>query len=328
MKGKIYSLALVVLSLCLVACDKDTPVPITEGSPIFLSADVVSMDSTRAMEADVYTGTSVAGMQADVWFSRQIGVYPDNATPTAPTFLPYRAKVTYDEANPTTVYVDPVNKSNPLSYPISVGENVYCVGFYPYGSWQSADGKSATHIIDGVTDVMFADQIVGSWETPFGSQRYKHLLTWLKIEAEVADVVAIGQWGAVTKIGVETPMGVTVTFPTSVGVASTISYSAEKSEINALGSVPEVPLKVTAQEVGSLLCAPQASITLKVATTEMAERSIVVPLYDRDNNLITSPQQTVGKLIIINLYFTAFNNIEATCSLVPWNERNADIVGE
>lgn len=333
MNSKIYFLASIVLALSLVSCDKDhgakVDMPAIKESVISLNAGIASMDSTRAMEADVYTGTSAAGMEAAVWFSRECGVYEYNDAPQAPTFLPYRANVKYENGSPTTVYVDPTNKNNPLTYPINdaAGNEVYCVGLYPNSGWVCADGKSVSHAIDGATDIMFADQIVGSWETPFATQEYKHLLMWVKVEAEVVDQMAIHQWGALENVSIESSNSVAITFPTS-GVNSTIEYAEEKVEINALGSVTSLPLTSTSQMLGSLLCAPTAKVKLKVKTENAEERVIEVALNDLNGNVITSPEQTVGKLFIINLYFNAFHNIEATCNLVPWNEQNVDLVGK
>lgn len=334
MNSKIYFLASIVLALSLVSCDNDhganVDMPAIKESVISLNAGIASMDSTRAMEADVYTGTSAAGMEAAVWFSRECGVYEYNDAPQAPTFLPYRANVKYDNGSPTTVYVDPTNKNNPLTYPINdaAGNEVYCVGLYPNSGWECADGKSVSHAIDGATDIMFADQIVGSWETPFATQEYKHLLMWVKVEAEVVDQMAIHQWGALEDVTIESSNGVSITFPTSGIANSTIEYAEDKIEINVLGSAASLPLTSTSQMLGSLLCAPMSKIKLKVKTANIEEKIIEVALNDLSGNVITSPAQTVGKLFIINLYFNAFHNIEATCNLVPWNEQNVDLVGK
>lgn len=330
MINKIYGLAIAIVALSLVACDKSNhgrvDVP-TEGSPVItLSAGVVSMDNTRAFDANVYTGTSAAGMEAAVWFSKVCGVYEDNPTPQAPTYLPYHSIVKYESGSPTTVYVDPENKNFPLTYPINdaVGNSAYCVGLYPATGWTTGDGKSAYHPIDGSVDIMFADQIVGSWDTPFATQSYKHLLSWLKLEVKVADVSAIDQWGAVTKLSVESSDGVTITFPTTLDAYSTIEYAATTTEIDAL-RVAQLPLTVTAQSVGSLLCAPSSTIKLKIKTEKSDEMTIDVALSDANGNSITSAEQTASKLFIINIYFNTLNNIEATCSLIPWNEQNVDL---
>ena len=329
MKSFIDQLTYVALALLLAACDKSVELPKGSSPEIMLSADVVSMDRTRATEANVYTGTSTAGMEATVWFSRRCGVYEDNGTPTAPTFLPFRANIKYDSGNPTTVYVNPENKSHALTYPINdpVNNDVYCVGLYPQSGWSSADGTSATHPIDGSVDLMFADQIVGSWEAPFTTQQYKHLLTWVKFEAEASDIKAIDDWGAVTKVTVVSSNGVTITFPTTDGGESTIAYSASTAEIDALGG-STMPLSINLQSLGSLLCAPSSTMKLKIATENIAEKEIEVALKDENGNLITSAEQTAGKLFIINIYFNKFNHIEASCNLVPWNEQNVDLGGE
>lgn len=331
MTNKISFLTQVLVALSLVSCNKgldiQPDIPNDGEQTITLSADVRSMARTRVVDADVFTGTSADGMEATVWFSKECGVFEDNDNPQAPTFVPYRSLVKYDSGSPTTVYVDPQNKNFPLTYPINdaVSNDVYCVGLYPTSGWESADGTEATHAIDGKTDIMFADQIVGSWEKPFATQQYKHLLTWLKVEVKVAEVNAIEQWGAIEKLSVETSNSLTITFPTTSAGSSTVEYSTSKSEIDLLGGGSSLPLTITAQQVGSMLCAPSTSIRLKIGTEKVDEKIVDVVLRDTNGNSITSIEQTVGKLFIINIYFDTLNNIEATCSLIPWNEQNVDL---
>lgn len=329
MNNNICRLAQVVLALFFVACDKNVEMPNVTSREIVLSAGVVSMDNTRVAEANVYYGTSAAGMEANVWFSRTCGVYEDNDSPVAPTFLPYRANVKYDSGNPTTVYVDPENKSQALTYPINdpVSNNVYCVGMYPQTGWSSADGRSVSHSINGTVDLMYAEQEVGSWNTPFGTQKYKHLLSWVKIEVEVPDQKAIDDWGALTKVAIESSNGVTITFPTTIGSESTIAYSDTKCDIDVLGG-SSLPLTITSQSLDSMLCAPTTTVKLKIKTENVVERVVDVALLDENNDPITSLEQTVGKLFIINLYFNKFNHIEASCNLVPWSEQDVDLIGK
>lgn len=323
-------MAVAMLGVVLVACHKsdDTnfDLPADHNVQIALQAGVISMDSTRSLEANVYTGTSAAGMEAAVWFSRVCGVYEQNDAPQAPTFLPYRANVKYEGGSPTTVYVDPANKSQALAYPINdpVSNSVYCVGLYPDSGWASTDNRSVTHPIDGSVDLMFADQITGSWEYPFPSQQYRHLLTWIKLEAEVSDQKAIEDWGNVTKASIESSNGVTITFPTTEGGKSLIEYATSTTEIDALGAV-SLPLSINSQDLGSLLCAPATRMKLKIATENVAEREVEVVLLDENGDEITSKEQTMGKLFIINIYFNKFNHIEASCNLVPWNEQEVDL---
>lgn len=310
-----------LLMTTVVACE--IVGPDVERGAISLIADVDSHDSSPMVRGSVYTGTSAVGMTASVWFSTTSGQYIDNQTPVAPTFLPYRATVKY-ESNPTTVYVNPATMENPLSYPTS-GDDVYCVGLYPQAGWSSSDGKSVTHTIDGTTDLMFAEQISGSWQTPFTNQTYKHLLTWLKFEVRVTTSEAIRQWGTLKKMSIiNSHNTVDITFPQTPGNKSVIDFVGAEQELIVMSG--EQDLTITAENVGWLLCSPCTEFKLKITTSEVENKEVMVSLYDMEGNKITDSQDAVGKLFIINLYFKSFNDIDATCSLIPWNEQNVDLV--
>ena len=327
-------LFVIILSvLAIAACEKNTEEYIGIERTISLSADVASVDTSRS----AFKGTSTKDMEASVWFSNVCGTYTNNTNPQAPNYLPYRATVKYLDG-PTTVYVDPQNRNYPLSYPVERNSSAYCVGLYPANGWESSNGTVASHTIDGTSDIMLAEQLEGSWENPFTTQTYRHLLTWFKIEARVADVEAASQWGNITQICVTNPHNtVKITFDkekdSSGNYESTIEYTGGTNELYALNDSMGTPLSVNAKTVGELLCAPSASLQLKI-TTKSAVRemtsSINVDLYDENGIKLTANDylsKTVGKLFIINLYFKSYEDIDAVCSLIPWNEQNVDLNG-
>ncbi len=324
---KIRYIGVFLFAILCMACEKNEELPSYKDRVITLNADIDAeiASMSRAVSADIHTGTSVAGMKADVWFSTEKGIYPDNPSPTGPNFLPYRSSITYDIAgSPTTVYVDSANKKDPVSYPINK-DSVYCVGLYPSNAWSCSDGKTASFVIDGSTDVMFAEQIVGTWENPFPRQTYKHLLTWLKFEVVASHIDAINQWGDITNLSiVNSDKIINVTFPVAPeSKNSVISYSGGTDTLNVVDT--PMPLDITIKTLGSVLCKPTTAITLSITTEEMGTKDIVVQLYDDKGVKITDPAQTMGKLFIINISFSKFNSIEATCSLIPWNEANVDL---
>lgn len=340
---------IILFTLSITACEKSVDLPTTENYPIALVADVVSVNASRANEDDdyfIYKGTSAHDMTADVWFSTTKGKYPKNDAPQAPTFLPYHAKVTYDGGTPTTVYVNPDNRVNPLSYPLpdDTGNklDVYCVGLYPSGEWNFHKNdninneSTATHTITGKADIMFAEQLKGSWGEPFTTQTYQHLLTWLKFEIRATDVEAIEQWGNIKKISVmDVRDKVVITFPTNTAVDnenSKLEYIDSDNKENEIKVKEDnTPLTVTAQDFGSVLCAPSATIKLAIETEKKGTRTIEnIKLYDEQGAEITTTnyiKKTTGRLFIINLYFNKFNDIDASCSLIPWNEQDVNING-
>ena len=295
-----------------------------------LNADVVSLDVSRASSADIYRGASAAGMEAAIWFSNEMGKYPLNNTPEAPTFIPYRSVTVYDASNPTTVYVDPRTKTDALLYPIGTGdteEYVYCVGLYPSSGWtctNATNNNVAEYDINGSSDVMFAEQLAGSWQTPFARQQYKHLLTWLKIEARATSPDVVAHWGELQNVEVDSPSAkVSITFPQSAGNSSNIQYVGGIKSLTALDQ--PMNLAVTVQDAGALLLAPATSYKLRITTEKAGLREVTVKLSDDRGVPLTNELQARGKLFIINLYFSPFSDIDATCSLVPWNKQEVEL---
>ena len=330
---------IILFALLISACEKKIDLPRNDIYPISLSADIVNVGTSHAEANDshtravtIFTGTSTDKMTAGVWFSTIAGQYFHN--PQGSTFLPSHTTVTYESGIPVTVYLDPEQRTKPISYPLPDNSNadatdVYCVGFYPADGWTMAsDAKAATFRVEGTTDIMFAEQIKGSWGEPFGSQTYKHLLTWLKVEGRITDIDAIEQWGDIKKISVLSPFDtVKITFSQTANGTSSINYIDSDSENNEIiAKQGSFPLTVTAQNISELLCIPATSITLRVET-EKVTRTVEIPFFDENGNPITNINDTIGRLIIINLYFNKFNHIDATCSLIPWNEQNVDLSG-
>ena len=288
-----------------------------ENGKITLTAEVDNDTHSRSL----WKGESVADMEATVWFNTESGVYPDNQNPTPPTYLPYRANVKYAMNGPTTIYVDG-NTNNVLAYPTD-NNPVYCVGFYPQEGWSTSDYTYtiAQHDIDGTVDLMFAEEKAGTWQAPFAVQTYQHLLTWLTVIVHATDMDAANSWGDIESLSLVNPN-------------SLVNVNLTTSEISYVGNSNEVPhealsgdLSIEPKQMGDILCAPAASYTLKVKTTNAEEKEISVALKDKNGKALTDHTGAIGKQFIINLYFNSFNDINAMCSLVPWNEENMDLNG-
>ena len=168
----IYTLVLIHMST-IVACDNYDDIQTNSDNHISLKANITNIEESRVTNGEVITGTQAGGLNAAVWFSNTLGEYPIVETPAAPTYVPCHTTVTYDRNSPTTVYVNPESQENPLSYPITTtNKEIYCTGLYPPTGWSTINsGKGATHTIDGTQDLMFADQISGSWDMTFPTQR-------------------------------------------------------------------------------------------------------------------------------------------------------------
>lgn len=328
----LYSIILLA-ALGLSSCSENEYDPSQVDTTIMLKANVSSIDLTRAViNGDAYIGKSADGMNASVWFSNECGKYVDSTSPEAPTYIPYHTTVTYSDAAPMPVYVNPETQTEPLSYPIGTSyDEVYCVGLYPASSWSVSDGgRIASHVIDGKTDIMFSDQIKGAWDNPFTAQQYRHLLTWLKFEASITKVEAAEQWGAITSIRVVNPYNqVNIDFGdenSSTIKASSISYTGNETYIPIVENM-NLPLSVVVSDVGACLCAPSTTITIEVTTEKMGTRTVTAQLKNTKNEPLKDYTQAIGKLFIINLCFSFLDDIDGMCHLLPLNEQNIDLNG-
>lgn len=301
------------IALALVSChEQDLEM---SDSRVVLNAVAQAMDesSSRAIAGvDIHKGTSVTGMQAAVWFSDQDGIYP-GSNPQSPTFLPYRANLTYDEGS-TIVYTN--GNDDPVSYVLEGEDKVYCVGLYPQSGWTAGgDNTTATHAVDGKQDLMFASQQSGTLLNKMGKQVYRHLLAWLKFTVRATDPEAMTDWGKITSIQLVDAKGnVTVTLGSGA-----VNYSASQQNIEVLDA--SMDLGVYIQDLGSALCIPKEQYTLKVVTEKKAETTLTIKFEESGQ---VKPMEA-GKLYLVNLYFNLNNEINAVCSLVPWNEEEVEL---
>ena len=294
------------MSFMLGACDKHaSDIPNAKVSLDAVVQEMAQYKSRAVSGVDIYTGTSVAGMQSAVWLSDQDGVYPPS-NPTSPTFLPYRANLTYEEGA-TIVYTNPDAMQDPVSYVVEGDERVYCVGLYPQGGWTTNDAHTiATHVVDGKQDLMFAAQESGSLLEKMGRQTYRHLLPWMRFTVRATDPDVATDWGRVTSIQVLDARGyVSITLGTG-----DIEYSTPSENVEVLDS--PLDLTVAIQDIGSTLCMPStAGYRLKIVTEKGEEKILTIGMDFK-----------AGELYLVNLYFNPHNAIDAVCSLVPWNEEN------
>lgn len=309
--GKKCLYTLLGMALALASCHEQELE--TSDSRVVLNAEAQEMyeSNSRAIQGvDIHKGTSVTGMKAAVWFSNQDGVYPEIA-PSSPTFLPYRANLTYDEGS-TIVYTNPTKNEDPVSYVVEGDDKVYCVGLYPQSGWMAGDNyTTATYEVDGKQDIMFASQQWGTLLNKMGKQVYRHLLTWLKFTVRATDTEAVRDWGEVTSIQLLDSKGsVTITLGTGV-----VSYSTTTECLEVLDA--PINLGVYIQDIGSMLCVPAVQYKLKVFTVNIPNGKEIV-LDD-----LTSFE--AGKLYLVNLYFNPNKEINAVCSLVPWNEEEVEL---
>lgn len=296
---------------------------------IGLSAGVADMEvSTRsAVTGTPYSGSAPSEtnrLNAAVWFSTTPGKFIH--APESPAYLPCRTTIDFKGESVTYAdYDESPTDDEPaisLKYPNN-NAPVYCIGLHPASGWDSDDGVKISHAITGAEDLMFADQITGTWNSHFPKQQYSHLLTWVKINFCAMTMEAARQWGGVTEITISSKDKL------EIGLAETgekVSYVGNDIKIKTFENAEGVLPSLTSTEAGSVLCSPATQYTVKIKTTNNPDgKEIPIILTNLDYQPLTSSSEAVGKLFIISLYFSPFNVIEGTCTLNYWNDQNEDL---
>ena len=300
----------------------------------------ISADNNLLTKADVaarpFTGTPSVGneLETALWFSITKGSYSHN--PQAPTFLPCATSATYSSQTPVDIRT---SGGELLQYPIPEGgtsQEVYCVGFYPSTGWGELTDTpvtSATHKIDGSEDLMFADQMAGSYSENFQPQTYEHILTWVKINMSATSLKAASVWGAVESLEIDSPNdGVTISFPATDGQSSTIEYTGNKATFSVSLPTDDRNLKITTRTFGQVFCAPPEVVDgkhgyrLRVKTENLPQKEVFVELKKEDNiTPVENAEYAIGKLFVINLRFNDIAVVEGVCTLKQWDDQSSDI---
>ena len=221
------------------------------------------------------------------------------------------------------------NTPQPKYYPAS-GE-VWICGLFPAAGWTSLS-ETATHSIEGNTDIMAAAQKKSVKGGEVQTLAFKHLLTKLNITF-IAETGAATQWGDVTKIeltavGEKTPANaITVTLATGVE-ASTAQGTGALPCYLWNGNDDYTDTKFEGQEKalpGAEIVAGQAAAyticeaiesdgtkdyTLKVYTTNATQGVSVDVACD-------TPGDMMGKEVNVKLTFKA-SEIQAIATVTDW----------
>lgn len=299
----------------------------------------VQTKADEGASANPYTGQPSQDnkLKVALWFSYTPGSYSHN--PAVPQYLPCATTATYESSTRMDIRSD----DNILLYPIaadlnyaSTGDKVYCVGFHPHTGWTQLIGSgtnSSSHDINGSEDLMFADQIVGSYSKNFASQQYDHLLTWIKLNLNATSLEAASVWGEVEYVIFVTPnQEVNIAFSNDL-TPSTVTYEEGLKELN-LALPSDKSLDITTKTFCQVFSAPPAKgetanaygYTIKVKTKNLPEKEIFVTLKKEDNvTPIESAEYAIGKLFVINLRFNDVAVVEGVCTLKQWDDQSSDI---
>ena len=307
------------LSLCIlylasiISCSKITQEQ-ENNAVIRLKVAVAetAVGTRAAADAVPYRGSAPTAdnpLNAYVFFSDVPGVYQH--APVAPTYLPARTKVSFKDSNFT--HPDQVNGAN-LMYPVG-DASVYCVGLAPSdGQWiVSDDCRTASHQIDGSTDIMHAGQLEGKWSAHFPMQEYRHALTWIKIGVCGTDVEAKDFWGKIQSISVKSQDKVNIELGTGV-----LTYDGGEKDIMAFEGSSE--LKPTISELGSVFCSPSDEFRITINSERIKDKVVTVSLPTRQ-----TAANAAGKVYVVELLFNSFDVVEGKCSIKPWEYQDENI---
>ena len=317
-----------------------------EDGRITLSAIVKDMGGVESKAADPFEGiTTTKSLNAKVLFSFNAGVYTNAAE--EPWYIPSHTGVSYSGSDLTFIKYEGKDVIYPTSTDIASGHTgtVYCTGLYPDTGWEfHNEGTSASHRIDGSADIMFADQISGTWADPFTVQEYSHLQTWIRVLASANTIDAGAQWGKIQKVTIESSDAINITFPEE-NETSTVRYSDTMTDIvvydkDTDSENPEGrSLSITTSPLGEVFVSPQTTLTVTVYTSTFPEKidsegnvtggkTVEIQLHDISNNIISESEiseKVTGHLFVLNLNFNPLSIIEGVCTLQYWNDQDEDI---
>ena len=339
---RLFSTIFVVCVVALSACsEQDAHLLPPDADEISLKAVVDEVKTTTRSTSDgAYTGqvpSASNNLETAVWFTLKSGFYPatcpdswtgEEKALAVETNIPAHSTINFQSG--TATFPDSDSEASKLKYPTS-GDSVYCVGLYPKTGWSvSDDFQTASHELNGSEDLMFAPEIVGAWNSHFSTQRYRHLLTWLKILVCTTTTEAADYWGKLNKITINAvPTTVHVKLQkresSEFSLQSEVSYSDDTHPVDALDSAEGISLGITTQDVASVFCDPSNTYSLKIECENASVKDFEIELKElagMDESLLDYP---AGLQYILTLYFHPHNVVEGVCTLNAWDAQNEDL---
>lgn len=315
-----YINILFILIMLVCACTHEV-LPLAE-VPIAMKAGIDNIDVQLKSgdvpifaEDNAYIGSVPSAerpLKVDLCFSLTSSVY-SVATPTdTKTYLPCHTTATFKDENITQIYYNGENDKT-LAYP-TTGQDVYCVGFYPQGTWKYSDDKTFKADLTGKADLMFAPQISGRWNQQFGTANnspvFQHLLTWLKVVICATSYDAIDAWGAITSITLNTAEEIELS-----PVDNSVRFSEDQQTFELVKT--PLDLSILKNEVGSMFIAP-TSAPIKV--TIKAEDGRIATV-----DIMSTGGFKPGCQYVMVLYFDSLSVVDALCTLESWENQNDNL---
>ena len=343
MKNNTLLYIIAFCSLCCPACTEHEAFHEQAAEEISLSAVVDEVKCvSRAVEDDAYTGSVPSlenKLEASVWFSLESGYYPaqlpndateEEQTLKTETNIPLHGQINYISG--TATFPESTTEADKPKYPVN-GNDVYCVGLYPNDEdWTTIENDTKVQrTITGTEDLMFAPEITGNWNNHFTSQRYRHLLTWLKVGVCTTTSEAASYWGKLKKITLKgVPNTLTIDLSKQEGnsfdLKNTVTYSLDDTkDLPIFNPETGIDLAITTQEVASVFCHPSPTYTISIECENGTTTDIPITLEALNQDEVALLQYPAGLQYVLILYFHPFNVVEGVCTLNAWNAQNEDL---
>ena len=350
MKNNTLLYIIAFCSLCCPACTEHEAFHDQAAEEISLSAVVDEVKCVSRAVEDAYTGSVPSPenkLEAAVWFSLKSGYYPeelpDDATEEEQTLktetnIPLHGQINYISG--TATFPESTTEADKPKYPVN-GNDVYCVGLYPNDEdWTTIENDTKVQrTITGTEDLMFAPEITGNWNNHFTSQRYRHLLTWLKVGVCTTTSEAASYWGKLKKITLKgVPNTLTIDLGKQEGdgfkLENTVTYSSDNPDTQEIEGIQDLPIfnpetgidiAITTQEVASVFCHPSPTYTISIECENGTTTDIPITLEALNQAEVALLQYPAGLQYVLILYFHPFNVVEGVCTLNAWNAQNEDL---
>jgi len=288
----------------------------------------ISTTETKAVYTQTTPSTD-APLSAAVWVSTESHKYPgDNIIEDTETkqFIDWHNSATFTSGSRQLL-------SHQIYYP-SNNTPVYLIGLYPLSGWTTADGTTASFQFDGSQDLMFAPEVSNSYETSanYPTLKFKHLLTWLKINISAQDQETADVWGVLESMTLLSKAKVNINIANAVseftGDVTAIPARLVSEDTAITGRELEIP--TDNNYFAYLLCCPteasdqEEEYTLTINTRN--RRNVQIPLNLKKADGTDFTGSTAGHQFTVSLKFVQGDNILTSAIVSEWNNGGSILI--
>lgn len=322
------TLIICIAAVAFAACSRGLETP-REAQAIAVASSI-DETATKAAYA-LTTPNSDNPLAAAVWVSTTAHTFPGTqvgADNELATIIDYHNTATFTSSSRQLLNAQ-------LYYP-STDVPVYLVGMYPSAGWTTSDGTSGLFSFDGSKDVMFAPEVSNHINTSanYPILRFRHLLTWLKINIAAENQETADVWGKLKSISLKSMDQVSILFETG---AATFTES-ETAHVMPLRLVSDdsaltarsLVLPLSSEYMAYVLCAPVIatdSAEEYVLTINTVNRvNVQVPLNLKAADGSDFSGSTAGHQFTISLKFVQGDNILTSAVVSEWQNGGSTLI--